>query len=268
MSAKTSKSRIDISTAKSIFAEAVADGLMSQPTKDLMCVSLDDAVLAGCAGVNPDDIEATEVTLVSLLIDDSGSMAGLEDAVIAGQRAMLEAFAKSKQKDSFLVGMWALNRTDPYHSYVKVDDAVRLDRRNYQPNGCTPLCDRWCEILSANVVYAGQLRANGTVVRSIVVVITDSYDNASQKFDIADCAKIAKDLLSSEQFILAMVGVGQETDFRAMAKKMAIPDGAVMIAQATASDMRHAFHLVSQSVIRASQAVVSPSKAQNQFFTS
>lgn len=74
MSAKASKSKIDIGTAKSIFAEAANEGLISLPTRDLMCVNLDDAVLAGCAGINPDDIEATEVTLVSLLIDDSGSM--------------------------------------------------------------------------------------------------------------------------------------------------------------------------------------------------
>ena len=180
---------------------------------------------------------------------------------------MLEAFEKSKQKDSFLVGMWALNRTDPYHSYVKVADAVRLDKRNYQPNGMTQLCDRWGEVLSANVAYAQQLRANGTPVRSIAVVITDSYDNASSKFTTRDCAKIAKDLLASEQFILALVGVGNEADFRAMAKDMGLPDGAVLLAAATASDMRRIFQLVSQSVIRASQADISASKAQNQFFT-
>lgn len=267
MSAKASKSKIDIRTAKSIFAEAAEEGMISLPTKDLLCVNLDDAVLAGCAGVNPDDIEATEVTLVSLLIDDSGSMAGLEDAVISGERTMLEAFGRSKQSDSFLVGMWALNRPVPYHSYVRIADAVRLDRRNYQPEGMTPLCDRWGEVLSANVAYAQQLRANGTSVRSIAVVITDSYDNASHKFTTRDCARIAKDLLASEQFILAMVGVGSEADFRVMARTMGLPDGAVLLSAATASDMRRAFQLVSQSVIRASQAAISPSKAQSQFFT-
>lgn len=263
----TGMSKMTKATVKSVFADACAEGVLSTLSKDMLCVSLDDNVLAGCAGVDLDDIEATEVTLVSLLIDDSGSMGGFEKAVADGHKELLDALRGSKQKDSFLVGMWALNRPDPYHSYVKVDDAVKLDGRNYRPNGGTPLVDRWMEMLAANVAYAQQLRASGTAVRSIAVVITDSEDNMSRRFSVADAKRLAEDLLKSEQFILAMVGMGNEAEFRGMARQMGIPDGSVLVAGKTASEIRKIFRLVSQSVIRASQAQVNPVSAQNAFFT-
>ncbi|NQT49741.1 VWA domain-containing protein [Candidatus Kuenenbacteria bacterium] len=262
----TSTSRPDAGTVKSVFADAVDEGTLSLPSKDLLCVSLDDNVLAGCDGIDLDDIEATEVTLVSILIDDSGSMSGLEDAVIDGQNEMLEALTESKQKDSFLIGMWALNKSAPYHSYVPVDDALRLDHSSYVLTGMTPLCDRWCEVLAANVAYAQQLRASGTAVRSIAVMITDSGENDSRKHTEADCRLLAVDLLNSEQFVLAMVGLGQYYDFNGMAKDLGIPEGSVLVAGKTKSEIRKVFQLVSQSVIRASQATVDPSTAQNTFF--
>lgn len=262
----TSKSKITKATVKSVFAAANAEGVLSGASKDLLCINLDDNVLAGCAGVDLDDIEATEVTLVSLLIDDSGSMGGFEKAVIDGHKELLDALKGSKQKESFLVGMWALNRGVPYHSYVKVDDAEKLDGRNYRPSGGTPLVDCWMEMLAANVAYAQQLRASGTAVRSIAVVITDSEDNMSRKFRVADAKMLAEDLLKSEQFILAMVGTGVESTFRDMARQMGVPDGSVLVAGKTASEIRKVFRLVSQSVIRASQANVNPVSAQNAFF--
>ena len=263
MSSKTNQS---IGTIKSVFADAADDGIVSEANKDLMCVSLDDNILAGCDGLNIDDIEATEVVLVSLLIDDSGSMDSRIADTLAGQHAMLDSLSGSKQKDSFLFGMWTLNRSQPYHSYVKLENVLKLSENDYQPNGGTPLCDRWFEMLTANVAYAQQLRSSGIAVRSIAVVITDGDENESRRFHEAECAALAKDLLKSEQFILGFVGVGDEAYFRGEALKMGFPDGGILTAKDGPSAMRKVFNVVSQSVIRASQAKIDPAAAQNNFF--
>ena len=111
-----------------------------------------------------------------------------------------------------------------------------------------------------------QLRATGTPCRSIVVVITDGADYGSRR-RATECAQISKDLLASEQFVLAFVGVGPDTDFRAVAKKMGVPDGCVMVAtSATPAELRKAFQMVSQSAIRASQGQIRPG-ANAGFFT-
>jgi len=257
-----------IGSLKSVFDDAEDDGILSAATKDLMCVSLNDNVLAGVAGTDIEDLDVTEVTLVSVLIDDSGSMWGRADAARKGQHDMLLAFIDSKQNDSILLGQWAMCLDDPYHSYVPVDQATKFDSNNYKADGSyTPLYDRWAEVLMANVAYAQQLRATGTPVRSVAVVITDGWDNGSRKFTANKCAQIAKDLIASEQFVLAFIGVGDDVDFRTVGLSMGIPDGAILLAGSSPSEMRRVFRMLSQSVIRASQTAIDPSAAQNTFFT-
>src|SRR5262249_12323742 len=133
-----------------------------------------------------------------------------------------------------------------------------LDKKNYQGCGSTRLYDTWCDALAANIAYAQQLRGSGTPCRSIVVVITDGEDCGSTR-KVSDCARLSRDLLASEQVILAFVGVGNETDFRRVARQMGIPDGCVAVQKdATGSGLRKVFQMVSQSAIRASQGKVQP----------
>ncbi|MBL8940337.1 MAG: hypothetical protein JNM69_37670, partial [Archangium sp.] len=62
---------------------AVATGVLSAQTSTLITGNLGSIVLAGAAGKALEDITASDVTLVTLLIDASGSIAdrGLEQAV-------------------------------------------------------------------------------------------------------------------------------------------------------------------------------------------
>jgi uncharacterized protein YegL len=264
----------DASVINGALQDAQDDDILSPDARDLMAVNLTNQVMIGAGGMDIDDIETTEVTLVTLVVDDSTSMSGEVQNVCIGQNEMLDAIGGSKQNEQFLIGMWALNRRDPYHGYVQVKDALRLDNKSYRTQGMTPLYSRWLEAATANVVYAQQLRATGTPVRSILVVLTDGENNQSGRIRAADCAKVAKDLLASEQFILAFIGVGREANFKAVAKRMGIPDGAVLLANETGrdsgdreSEIRQVFQILSQSVIRASQTTIDP-QAQNNFFNS
>lgn len=252
-----------------LFQTAVAQGTISPATGSLLTGHLGAVVIAGAAGAAMDNITATDVTLITVLIDASSSIgtSNLEQAVRDGQNMLLDAFAGSKERDSVMMALWSFNQTqNVYHSYIPVTDATRLNAQNYQSGGATALYDTWCDALAANVAYATQLRATGTPCRSIVVVITDGADYGSQR-RATHCAQISKDLLASEQFVLAFVGVGSDTDFRAVARKMGIPDGCVLVATtATASELRKAFQMVSQSAIRASQGQIKPG-ANAGFFT-
>jgi uncharacterized protein YegL len=244
-----------------LFAGAAAAGTISQATQTLLTGNLGTVVVAGAAGTAMDDISASDVTLVTVLIDASSSIgsSGLEQAVRDGQNQLVEAFNGSSTRDSVMLAQWSFNHDQTvYHSYVPVADAVRLDRRNYQSGGTTRLYDTWCDALAANVAYAQRLRDAGTPCRSVVVVITDGADYGSKR-TARECAKVSKDLLASEQFVLAFVGVGSDTDFRAVAKSMGVPDASVAVAtQATPSELRRVFQMVSQSAIRASQGQIQP----------
>jgi len=266
----TSKSLMDAESLKSIFDDA-SEGdaaLISQQTKDLMCVSLTDNVMLGANGTDVDDIEAEMVTLVTVVLDDSGSMDARAADARAGQKFMLEAFAKSEEKDSIKIAQWFIYEPNPLHSYVDVSDAIALDTNNYRADGWdTPLYDRWMDALMANVAYAQKLRSSGTPVRSIVVVITDGGDNSSKRTTAAQCKQVAEDLIASEQFVLAFVGVKSSGyDFKKIACDMGFPDRAVKDVKDGPSVLREVFRLVSEKSLRASQTSVAPSQAANNFF--
>lgn len=244
---------------------AVSAGVLDT---DTITGDLGEVVVAGAAGVDLETIQASDVTLVTILIDASSSIAaaGLEASVVAGQRDLVEAFAGSRERDSILMALWVFNdELEVVHAYVPVSDATKLDAKHYRPGGGTRLYDTWCDALAANVAYAQRLRDGGTPCRSVVVVITDGEDCGSRKTP-ADCARLSRALLASEQFVLAFVGVGSTVDFRAIATKMGVPDGSIAVqSQATPAALRQVFRMVSQSAIRASRAKVGPGAATGFF---
>jgi len=219
--------------------------------------NLSPIAIAGAAGKDIEDILASDVTLVTLLVDSSSSIhaSGLEAAVRDGENTLVDALSATREKDSILMALWTFDDDiRVVHSYVGLPDVTRLDAKNYKARGCTRLYDTWCDALAANVAYADRLRSSGTPCKSVVVVVTDGEDVGSKKTASA-CAAISRDLLASEQFTLAFVGVGT-ADFHKVARDMGIPDGCVAVqAQATPSAIRQVFRMVSQSAIRASQAL-------------
>jgi hypothetical protein len=243
-----------------LLSSAQAQGTISAQTTQLLTGNLGAVVIAGAAGKDAEDIVASDVTLVTLLVDASSSICdrGLEDAVREGENMLVDALGVAREKDSILMALWTFNDDiRVVHSYVGLDDVTRLDKKNYAGLGCTRLYDTWCDALAANVAYAQRLRDSGTPCKSVVVVVTDGEDVGSKR-RVQDCARLSKDLLASEQFMLAFVGVGT-TDFHAVAKSMGIPDRSVAVqAQATPTAIRKVFQMVSQSAIRASQGLVAP----------
>lgn len=246
-----------------LLASATTDGILSAASSAMLTGHLGKVAIAGADGKAAEDIVATDVTLVTILIDASSSIESsrLEKAVREGQNALVDALSGSKEEDSVLLALWTFNQDMVVlHSFVPVADATRLDTSNYRPFGSTLLYDTYCEALGANVAYAQRLRDGGTPCRSIVVVVTDGEDVGSQR-RAGDCARLSKDLLASEQFILAFVGVGG-SDFAGIAQAMGIPATNVLVQKdATPTGLRRAFHMVSQSALRASQGKIAPGAA-------
>lgn len=251
-----------------LFTDAQDEGVISGASASIITGSMDDLVIAGADGTDSDELEADEIMLFTMLVDSSSSIAyrKLEGAVRSGYNTMLDALAGSREADSILTALWTFESSAKVvHSYVPVDDATRLDTGNYRGSGCTALYDTWVKALQANLAYAQSLRNVGNTVRSVVVVLTDGEDVGS-RLRPTDCATLSRDLLGSEQFILAFVGVGNETDFCGVALSMGVPDGSILVQKdATPSGLRATFALVSRSAIRASQGQVNAGPQQGFF---
>lgn len=265
----TTKKQLTQDEATQLLTSATTKGVLTPQTQSMVTGNLGPLVLAGAAGRDLEDLDASDVTLVTVLIDASSSIAdrGLEAAVRDGQNALIDAFSGAKEKDAVLLACWTFDHeAKVLHSYVPVDEATRLDARNYRGGGATSLYDTWCDALTANVTYAQRLRDGGTPTRSVVVVVTDGEDVGSKR-TAGHCARLSKDLLASELFTLAFVGVGLDVDFEQVAKAMGVPAGCILVQKdATPSGLRRAFQLVSRSAIRASQGSIAPGAAAG-FFT-
>ena len=251
-----------------LFSSAVAGGTLSPQTSAQLSGNLGQLVIAGAAGVDAETISASDVTLITVLLDASSSIGhrGLEGAVRQGYGGLVDALGASRERDSILVALWTFNdQQKVVHSYVPVDDAARLNRRNYRSSGTTRLYDTWYDALAANVAYAQTLRDSGTPCRSIVVVISDGEDTSSKRTP-AECARLSADLLASEQFVLAFVGVGADADFKHVARSMGVAESCIEVqSKATPEALREVFQLVSRSAIVASRGRVQPG-AQAGFF--
>ncbi len=246
----------------SLFQNAQSGGL-SRQSVDLLVQNLDGQTGLGCVGAQVDDLNTDDVTLLAVLLDESGSMAGVRDDVIDAFNQMMRALHDSKAKDSILVSVWKFEHTPKLlYGYTPIDAVKDLTRNDYAPNGGTALYDATMDCFTGIVAYGQDLRNNGIRTRCIVVVVSDGADNTSGH-TAASVRTVAQDLLKQEFYTLAFVGFGSPSDFQQIAASMGFPS--VLTTGNSAKEIRQALNLVSGSIIKASQAKVQPTG--NNFFT-
>jgi len=206
-------------------------------------------------GVTIDDVAASEVVLVTMMPDDSQSIAhaGNTAAVRDGHNYVLEALRSSRQSGEVLAHTRYLNG-HVLCPYVALDHAVAMTPANYQPRLGTPLHDQAAVVLGTVIAKAQELMQAGVAVRTVTLIITDGADYGSTRMTPADIKAIVDDMLAQEHHIVAAMGISDgSTDFHAVFRAMGIPDRWVLTPGNTATEIRRAFAVFSQSAIRASQ---------------
>jgi hypothetical protein len=130
-----------------------------------------------------------------------------------------------------------------------------MDAQNYDANGGTPLFDETAKLLATVIAKTQDFKNNGIQVRTITLILTDGEDCHSRTSSAADVAKIAKDMLRSEEHIIAAMGFDNgDCDFRKVFADMGIPNQWILTAASSPSEIRKAFQVFSQSAVRASQS--------------
>lgn len=246
-----------------LFQNAVEEGALSQAAMDVLTVADLGAQIQAALGVNVDDVKSSEVVLVTIMPDDSGSInySGNAQIVRDGHNLVLDALKASKQKENILIHNRYLNGNVLY-PYCALEQAIRMDNVNYNPDLGTPLYDNTIVLLATVLIKAQEFAENGVPVRTITLIITDGADQHSQKAEAKDVEKVVKDMLQTEVHIIAAMGIDdKKTDFRAIFKKMGISDKWILTPCNTQSEIRKAFQVFSQSAIMASQTAASFSKA-------
>ncbi|MDR0606792.1 MAG: hypothetical protein LBG52_00160 [Candidatus Peribacteria bacterium] len=216
---------------------------------------LGEVIQAGL-GIPVDDVMSSEVILLNILVDDSGSIrfAGNSQAVRDGHNLLIKALQESKQQDNIEVLNRYLNGTVLY-PYTPLVSVPEMTTGNYDPNGGTPLFDETVKLLATVIAKSQDFKNNGIQVRTITLILTDGEDVHSHTSSSADVKKIVSDMLRSEEHIIAAMGFENgNCDFRNIFAEMGIPDQWILTANSNPSEIRKAFQVFSQSAVRASQS--------------
>ena len=258
-------SQSGIANVNALFQGAIADGSISaQVAQTINIPDLGAQIQAGL-GVTPDQVPASEVTLVTMMPDDSGSIRfvrGNTEAVRDGHNLVLDALKTSKQTNGILVHCRYLNG-DVLYPYCPLDQAVRMTPQNYDPDKGTPLYDQIVTLLATVLVKTKEFLDSGAPVRSVTLIITDGSDQHSVAYRSPQSVRpLVQELLIKEQHIVAAMGINDgTTDFRRIFREMGIEDRWILTPNNDPKSIRAAFQLFSQScALPASQGAASFSK--------
>ncbi len=245
------------SSVASLLAGAQSDGLLSQKAMSAInIVDIGEQIQAGI-GVDVSDVQASEVVLVTILIDDSGSIryvAGNAAAVREGHNLVLDALDASKQQAGILTHTRYLNGHVLF-PYVVLKQATRMDQQNYNPNGGTPLYDQAVVTFATVIAKAQSFEDNGVPCRTVTLIVTDGNDEGSRAQRADTVKAIVESMLKTENHIIAAMGISDGyTDFDKVFAEMGIPSEWRLTTGNNASEIRKAFNVFSQSAVRASQS--------------
>lgn len=214
------------------------------------------AIIQQGLGVPIDSVRSSEVILLNILVDDSGSIrfAGNTQPIRDGHNMLIQALLESKQQDNIEVINRYLNGTVLY-PYTPLSLVPKMDSSNYDANGGTPLFDETTKLLATVIAKTQDFKNNGIQVRTITLIMTDGDDCHSHTSTSADVKKIVTDMLRSEDHIIAAMGFDNGScSFKQVFSEMGVPDRWVLTANANPSEIRKAFQVFSQSAVRASQS--------------
>jgi hypothetical protein len=250
-------SKDDDDKVKKLLEEAHGTGALSAKSLSVLDVVDVGAQIQAGLGVCIDDIAASEVVMLTMMPDDSASIASANniDAVRDGHNFVIDALARSKQSGEVLAHTRYLNGHVLY-PYTALAHATKMTTHNYDPRLGTPLFDQSVVLLGTVIAKAQELAQAGIAVRTVTLIITDGGDYGSTRCRPADVAAIVKDMLAQENHIVAAMGIDDgSTDFKQVFRSMGIPDQWILTPGNSASEIRRAFQVFSQSAVRASQGL-------------
>ena len=119
------------------------------------------------------------------ILDESGSMSGMEADTIGGFNSMIQKQRRA-EGTAYVSTVAFANESRVIHDRVRLDQVEPLTRQDYTPGGCTALLDA----LGGAIHHIGNVhkyaRAEDVPEHSIVVITTDGMENASRRYTRAE----------------------------------------------------------------------------------
>jgi len=150
-----------------------------------------------------------KTTLYHFVIDQSGSMAGMEEFAIGGfntQLRTIQTLQQEKPTETFLCSLTLFSGTvvDVLRQ-APVETLIALSDGYFRPRGSTALLDAIGKsIFSIKERYGNDIAEDKMSV--VMVIITDGHENSSRMYTYHDIAQLIKTLEEGEKWTFSFLG--------------------------------------------------------------
>lgn len=172
----------------------------------------------GFSAVKIEDLQATEYTLVTIVLDESGSTGGFRFEMEACIKEIVKACRQSARADFLLLRVVAFaSRMSEIHGFLPLEQCNPDNYNNcYGTNGngaSTALYDSSENAIRSSTVYAEQLANQDFDVNGIIFIITDGDDNESSSGQTEVKAALQNCTVSEnmESMVSVLVGVNVQS---------------------------------------------------------
>lgn len=212
------------------------------------------------SGVRPDKLGSTEYTLVTLVMDKTGSVSPVAQDLLDAKISVVGACKKSPRAEFLLFRNTEFNANiDEVHGFA---DLASIDVSQYRVPVCvgvTSLFDATYSAVAATNEYAKTLSDNEFSVNGIVFVVTDGDDNNSVQTPAAVAAEIKRGVQNEwlESLNVVLIGVNATRYEKYLTKftKDAQLTQYVDVGDATPARLAKLADFVSRSISSQSQAL-------------
>jgi hypothetical protein len=230
----------EIERARQLLSDSYSLGFLSDDSADFLEKLLPQtaAQVARALGTGSTDI-ATDILLVTILVDDSDSIGMISHGIRAEERGHDHLLSRLAHRGGThaLVHTSFLNQ-GTFSPFSPASEALRLSpgKLSLSPAG-TPLYRQCVLTLASVIAKARDLEAQGIAVRTVTLVITDGEDTTSREITARHVRFLVRDMLDmASNHIVAGMGIGERSFYRIFAE-MGIPRKFIKTAGATDEDI-------------------------------
>jgi len=167
------------------------------------------------SAVPPDRLGASEFTLITLVVDVSGSVSPYRDEIEACLKQVIESCHFQARSEHLLIRLSVFNSNLREHHGFKELAQINPDdyRSTLRTGGATALFDASFECFDTTAHYGRLLAQGGIAVNALAFVITDGQDNSSSR--APDQIRQLIDTIRRDEtltgFTTILVGVGGDS---------------------------------------------------------
>lgn len=124
------------------------------------------------------------LTEMVFILDRSGSMSGLENDTIGGYNSLLQK-QKNEAGEALVTTVLFDDKYEMIHDCADIKTIKPMTNKEYYARGCTALLDAVGKTINTVSTRHKSLPENEIPSKTVVVIITDGYENASREFNQA-----------------------------------------------------------------------------------